>query len=91
MDPITMSIIAAGVSAAAKGIGEGISGSKAKKAAKRKIKEEKRETYGNLLENALQRSSDLETHRLSSRARSGKRAVRSMGDTSDVVRGALNI
>lgn len=91
MEPVTAAIIASAIAAAAKGTGEAISSSKAKKAAKEKLKEMRRETRGGLLESAMQRRAELEGHRLSSKARKAKRSTQSLGETSDIVRGALNI
>jgi hypothetical protein len=84
-------LIAMAIGAAAKAGGEAISGAKAKKAAKRKMKEERRETYGSLADTAEQERAELAAHRLGSRARAGKRRAGQMQDTAEVVRGALNI
>lgn len=91
IDPGTAMLVAAAVSAAAQGAGQAISGSKAKKAGKLRAKEMKRETYGGLIQDALQRNAEMEAHRLSSRARVGKRSGQAMQETADLVRGAFNI
>lgn len=91
IDPGTAMLIATAVATAAKAGGEAIAGSKAKKSSKMRAKEMKRETQAGLLQDALQRSSELEAHRLSSRSKLGKRSSQSMQDTADLVRGAFNI
>lgn len=91
LDPATAMLIAAAVSTAAQGAGQAISGGKAKRAAKLRAKETKRETHAGLLQDALQRNAELEGHKLSSRAHVGKRRAQSLKDTSDIVRGAFNI
>lgn len=91
MDPLTIALISAGVSAAAQGAGSYYSGKKSEKAGKRRAKEMRRETEGNMFDSALQRSAELQAHRLASRQKLGKRQSQSMQDTSDLVRGALSI
>ena len=91
MDPATIAIISSLISAAAGGIGGAFSNKKMKEAAKMRSKETKRETHAGLLQDALQRSAELEGHRLSSTAKLGKRRSQSMQDTADLVRGAFNI
>lgn len=91
VDPATATIIATAIAAAAKGGGDYLSGKKDKKAAKRRSKEMQRETAGGLFQDALQRSAELEAHRLAGKQKLGKRKAQSMQDTSDLVRGALNI
>jgi len=91
IDPGTAMLIASAVSAAAAGAGQAISGSKAKKAAKLRSKEMKRETHAGLVNEALQRAAELETHKLSSRGKLAKRSTQSMQNTADLVRGAFNI
>lgn len=84
VDPATAMLIATAISTAAEGIGK-------RAASKRKGKETKRDTYAGLLEDALKRSTELEGHRLSSRAKLGKRSALNAQNTSDLVRGALSI
>lgn len=91
VDPATAMLIATAVSSAAKGIGSAISGNKAKKSAKMRTKQMKRETRAGMLQDAQQREAELEGHRLSSRAKSGKRSSESMQNTAELVRGAFNI
>jgi hypothetical protein len=91
IDPGTAMLLASAVSSAASGAGEAISGRKAKKAGKLRAKEMNRETYGALIQDALQRNAELEAHGLSSRSRLGKRSGQSMQETADLVRGAFNI
>lgn len=91
VDPGTAMLIATAVATAAKGAGDFMSGQGAEQAAKRRAKEAKRETQAGLFQDALQRSAELEAHRLSSRNRLGKRKGQSMQDTADLVRGALSI
>lgn len=91
VDPGTAMIIATAVAAAAKGAGDFFSGQSQEKQAKRRAKESKRETQAGLFQDALQRSAELEAHRLASRQKLGKRKSQSMQDTADLVRGAFNI
>lgn len=91
IDPGTAMLIATAVATAAKGAGDYFSGQKSEKAGKRKAKEMKRETESGLFDSALQRSAELQAHRLASKQKLGKRKSQSMQDTSDLVRGALNI
>lgn len=91
LDPVTAMLIASAVSAGAQGIGSAISGNKAKKAGAMRAKQMKRETRAGLLNDAQQRAAELEGHRLSSRAKSGRRSSESMQNTADLVRGAFNI
>lgn len=91
MDPGTAMLIATAVATAAKAGGDAMSNSNAKKSAKLRAKETKRETQAGLFQDALQRSAELEAHRLQSRNKMGKRKSQSLQDTSDLVRGAFNI
>ena len=91
VDPGTALLVASAVSAGAKGAGDFLSGKKSEKAAKRRAKETKRETQAGLFQDALQRSAELEAHRLSSRQKLGKRKTQSLQDTADLVRGAFSI
>lgn len=91
IDPGTAMLIATAVATAAKGAGDFFSGQNAKKSAKMRAKETERETKAGLFEDALQRSAELEAHRLASRQKLGKRKSQSMQDTSDLLRGAFNL
>jgi hypothetical protein len=90
VDPGTAMLIAAAVATAAKGASDASSSSNAAKQAKRRAKETKRETQAGLFQDALNRSSELEAHRLGSRQKLGKRKSQSMQDTADLVREAFN-
>lgn len=91
VDPGTAILIATAVAAAAKGAGDAYSGKKATQQGKRRAKETRRETQAGLLNDAMQRSAELEAHRMSGRQKLGKRRSESMQDTADLVRGAFNI
>jgi hypothetical protein len=91
VDPATAALIATAVAAAAKGAGDYVGNQGAKKQGKRRAKETRRETHAGLLQNELDRSAELEAHRLSTRSKLLKRKTQSMQDTSDLLRGALNI
>lgn len=91
VDPGTAMLIATAVATAAKGAGDYMSGQNAKKAAKLRAKETKRETQAGLFQDALQRSAELEAQRLGSSNRLGKRRTQSMQETADLLRGAFNI
>ncbi len=91
MLPLTAMLIATAVSSAAKGAGDYLGNKSQNKQAKRRAKETKRETQSGLFQDALQRSAELESHRLASRQKLGKRRSQSLSDTSDLVRGALSI
>lgn len=91
VDPGTAMLIATAVATAAKGAGD-IMGNKAQqKAAKRRAKEAKRETQASLMDEALNRDAELESHKYSSRNKMGKSKARNSQETADLVRGALNI
>lgn len=90
--PIAAIMVASALaSAAAQGGSAYASNQSAKRAAKRRAKESKRETFGGLYNDALQRSAELEEQRLAGSRKLGKRRSQSMHETSDLVRGALNI
>jgi uncharacterized protein HemX len=91
MDPATAILVASAVAAASKGAGDYFGNQQQTKQAKRRAKETKRETQAGLFQNALDRSAELEAHRLASSQKLGKRKATSFQDTSDLVRGALSI
>lgn len=91
MEPATAMLIAAAVSAAAKGAGQAISGNKATKASKRRAKEMERETKGEALHHGLQGSAEMEAHGTERKNKLAKRKTKSFHETADLVRGALNI
>lgn len=91
VDPGTAILIATAVATAAKGAGDYFSGKSQDKAAKRRAKETRRETEAGMFDEALQRSAELQAHRLKGRNKLGKRKTQSMQETSDLVRGALDI
>jgi hypothetical protein len=91
VDPGTAMLIATAVATAAKGASDYFGGQNQKKAAKRRAKETKRETYSTLFQDALNRSAELEAQRLVSSQKLGKRRSQSMQDTADLVREAFNI
>lgn len=91
MDPGTAMLIASAVAAAAKGTGDYFSSQGSEKAVKKRAKELKRETQAGMLQNALDRSSELEEGRLQGRSKLGKRRATSLQDTASLIRGALNI
>lgn len=91
VDPGTAMLIAAAVAATAKGASDYFTGAKEKKAAKRRAKETKRETYAGMLQDSMDRNAELSAHGLQSSNKLGKRKAQSMQDTSDIVRRAFNI
>lgn len=91
MDPGTAILISSAISGLAKGAGDLLSGQGSKKQAKRRAKESKRETHAGLYQDALQRSAELEAHRLASRDKLAKSKSQSMQNTADLLRGAFNI
>jgi hypothetical protein len=91
MDPGTAILISTAIATAAKGAGDYISGQKQGDIGKRRAKQTKRDTYADLLNEAMQRSAELRAHELASRQKLGKRQVGNFQDTSDIVRGALSI
>jgi pyridoxal/pyridoxine/pyridoxamine kinase len=84
-------LIATAVSTAAKGAGDYFSGQGSARQAKRKAKETRRETEAGMLQDALQRSAELQAHGLASRKKLGQRSAQSMQNTADLVREAFNI
>ena len=91
MDPVTGMIIATAVASAAKAGGDALSGAQQKRAAKRRAKETKRETHADLMNSALQRSAELEAHRMGTTQKLNKRRTTSAQETADLLRGAFNI
>lgn len=91
IDPGTAMLVATAVATAAKGAGDYFSGKGQQRAGERRAKETKRETRAGLFDEALQRSAELQAHRMKGRQRLGKRKTQSMQETSDLVRGALDI
>ncbi len=91
MDPGTAMLIATAVATAAQAGGSALSANNSAKAASRRAKETKRETHAGLFEDALQRSGELEGHRLQTRNKLGKRKSQASQDTADIVRGAFKI
>lgn len=91
VDPATAMLIATAVASAAKGAGDYLSGQKSSKSSKLRSKETKRETHAGLLNDALQRSAELEEQRLAGRRKLGKRRTHSLQETTDLVRGAFNV
>lgn len=91
VDPGTAMLIATAVATAAKGGGDYLSSQGSLRQAKRRAKETKRETHAGLLQDAMQRSAELEGHGLASRKKLGQRKAQSMQDTADLVREAFNI
>jgi hypothetical protein len=88
---VAIPIIAAGISAAATTAGNVVSGQNAKKAAKLRAKEMERETFADILDAALQSNAKIEAQRLKGIKQLAMRQGQSYQDTSDLVRGALNI
>ena len=91
VDPGTAMLIATAVATAAKGAGDYMSGNNAKKAAKLRAKETRRETQAGLFNDALQRSAELEEQRLAGTRKLGKRRANSLQETADLLRGAFNV
>ncbi len=91
VDPATATFIATALATAAKGTGEHLSNKKSEKGSKKRAKETRRETQANLLNAAMQKGAELEAGHLESHKKLGKRKAQSFQDTSDLVRGALNI
>lgn len=79
-------IIAAAVSAIAKGVGAGIKAQQQKKASKRKAKEMKRETMADLMNQALQNRAELEGINLDTSKRMGGAQSRNLLNTASTVR-----
>lgn len=91
MDPGTAMLIATAVATAAKGAGDFFGSKSAEKQAKRRAKEAKRETHASLMDEALNRGTELEAHKYASRNKLAKSKARSSNDTAELIRGALNI
>jgi len=91
VDPATATLIFGALSKAAEGAGEGIKSRYAKKTSKLKAKEAKRETFADLLNQALNQGAELPTHRLARRSKQGKRYAQTFQNTADLVRGAANL
>lgn len=91
MEPGTAMLIASAISAAAKGASEAGAASNDKKAAKRRAKELKRETYGGLVSDVSQRGAELEAQRLQGNRKLGQRRTQSLTDTTDLIRRAFSI
>lgn len=91
VDPATATLIASAIANSVKIGSDMLSGKKGDRQSKRKAREMQRETEADMLNEAFQRSADLEGHRLNTRKRLGKRKGQSMQETSDLMRGALNI
>lgn len=91
MDPITLSLILAGVTAAGKGISGAIGAAKEKKFAKKKALEMHKQNLSDLFHSALER--DVE-HRKNARETSSNLSrglAANARDSSSVVRGALRL
>lgn len=91
MDPATGMIIAATIASAAQAGGSAYQGAQSKKAGKAKAKEMKRETYATMLNDALQRSAEIEGQRLQSGMKLGKRRSQSLVDSASLLREAFGI
>lgn len=91
MDPGTAAIVASTLSALAGGAVSGLGSAQKKKAAKFRSREMKRETYADLLNEALQRNAELHTHEASQRMRKGKASTENMMNTASILREAFNI
>ena len=91
MDPITIALIAKAVETGVKSVNSAVEANRAKKIGKKKIKEMKRQTYGNLLNEEMERSAESSRHGAKSGLKKSKSHARNQHDTSDLVRGALNI
>ena len=82
MDPATALLIASAVKAA-------IAAAQKKKEGKRKAKQEKSETYGELLNEAHNRRSRVEEEGLKSHASLGSARAKALRETAAHVRGSL--
>lgn len=91
VNPGTAILIAAGISAAAKAGSDYFGNAKEKKASKRRARETERETKASMIQDALERSSDLQAHKMASRQKTGKAKSRTSQETADLVRGALKV
>jgi len=75
----------------AKAIQAALAAKRERKNAKLKAKEMKRETQADLLSNAEQREAEMEEHSMASSERKARRSSKSMQNTADTVRKAINI
>lgn len=91
MDPATGMIIAATIASAAQGGMGALNSAQQRRAASRRAKETKRETYANMLNDALQRSSEIEGQSMQSSSRLGRRQAQNMMDTATILREAFGI
>lgn len=91
MDPATAALVAAAIGGASILGGQAMNSANQKKAAKYRAKETKRETYAQLVQDALQREAELEAQRLKSGMKLGQRRSQELMNTSDLVRGAFKI
>lgn len=91
MDPVTAGIIIAVISGAAKAGSSLLGAAQEKKMAKKRAKEMKRSTYGDILNTALQQGSDIEAQRLESSARKNRRHTQALMNTAAGVRESLNL
>ena len=89
--PAVIALMAAAVAAGAKYAGDAASARQQAKAAKKRAKETKRETYAGLLNEAAQRNAELQAQELHGRKKLGVRGGQSLQETSDLVRGALRL
>ena len=89
MDPATATILATVISQAANAGGSMMGGASSKRSAQKRAKEMDRATKGNMLNEILQRGSELEGERYSSRSRLGKRRAQSLMDTAATMREAF--
>jgi hypothetical protein len=91
IDPATAMLIATAINTGAQAIGGALSSNKAKKAGKLRSKELKRETFGNLLNDAMQRGSEIQESRMKSGTRIGQRKAQNLNDTATLMRGAFGL
>jgi hypothetical protein len=81
----------AAASMALQAITSALAAKKEKKAGKMRSKEMERDTKADLLNEAQERESELQTHKLKSNLNAAGRKARSFRETSDLVRGATKI
>lgn len=79
------------VGGVAKAIEGALAAKRAKKIAKSKAKELRRETQADLLSNAEQREAEMEEHGMASSERKARRSSRLKQDTADTIRRAMDI
>ena len=89
IDPITMSIIASALMGVGKGVGGALEGRRAKKMGKLKAKEQKRQTYADLLNQNLQGQAEIQGQGLDSSRQLGAARTRGLMDTASTVREAF--